>query len=64
MEKDDDRVNGEFYIDTIIKRMVSKGAKVAAFTVDKYIPWGTPEELRTFDYYAEVTRLFAKGVKL
>ncbi len=64
MEKDDDRVNGEFYIDTIIKRMVAKGAKVAAFTVDKYIPWGTPEELRTFDYYAKVTRLFAKGVKL
>ena len=58
MEAANDRVNGEFHIDTIIKRMVAAGAKVAAFTVDKYIPWGTPEELRTFDYYAEVTKLF------
>lgn len=58
LEASNDRVNGEFYIDTIIKRMVQNGARVAAFTVDKYIPWGTPEELRTFDYYGEVTRLF------
>ena len=58
MEAANDRVNGEFYIDTIIKRMVAQGAKIAAFTVDKYIPWGTPEELRTFDYHAEVTRIF------
>ena len=57
MERENDRVNNEFYIDTIIKRMVAKGMKVAAFTVDKYIPWGTPEELKTFDYYSEVTEL-------
>jgi NDP-sugar pyrophosphorylase family protein len=59
MEAANDRVNGEFYIDTIVKRMVEQGAKVAAFTVDKYIPWGTPEELRTFDYYSEVVELFS-----
>ncbi len=58
MEKANDRVNDEFYIDTIIKRMVASGARVAAFTVDKYIPWGTPEELKTFDYYSEVTDLY------
>lgn len=59
MEKANDRVNNEFYIDTIIKRMVAQGAKVAAFTVDKYIPWGTPEELRAFDYYSEVADLLS-----
>ena len=58
LERAGDRVNGEFYIDTIIKRMVEQGARVAAFTVDKYIPWGTPEELRTFDYYADVAAIF------
>lgn len=58
MEKANDRVNGEFYIDTIIKRMVAAGGKVAAFTVDKYIPWGTPEELDTFAYYSDVVELF------
>lgn len=56
MVADDDRVNGEFYIDTIARRMVARGARVHALTVDKYIPWGTPEELRTFDYWNEVFR--------
>lgn len=50
----DDRVNGEFYIDTIARRMVENNRRVFAFTVDKYMPWGTPEELMTFDYWSEV----------
>lgn len=53
---DDDRVNGEFYLDTIARRMVERGARVRAFTVDKYLPWGTPEELKTFNYWNEVHR--------
>ncbi|WP_394821082.1 NTP transferase domain-containing protein [Pendulispora albinea] len=51
-----DRVNNEFYIDTIVRRMVERGDRVRAFTVDKYIPWGTPEELETFDYWNAVHR--------
>jgi NDP-sugar pyrophosphorylase family protein len=51
---DDDRVNNEFYLDTIARRMVERGAKVRAFCVDKYMPWGTPEELKTFDYWNAV----------
>lgn len=53
---DDDRVNGEFYIDTIARRSIAEGKKVRAFTVDKYIPWGTPEELQTFHYWNDVHR--------
>jgi NDP-sugar pyrophosphorylase family protein len=53
---DDDRVNGEFYLDTIARRMIECGARVRAFTVEKYMPWGTPEELRTFDYWNAVHR--------
>jgi bifunctional N-acetylglucosamine-1-phosphate-uridyltransferase/glucosamine-1-phosphate-acetyltransferase GlmU-like protein len=51
-----DRVRGEFYLDTIARRMVERGARVRAFKVDKYIPWGTPEELKTFDYWNAVHR--------
>jgi NDP-sugar pyrophosphorylase family protein len=51
MVADDDRVNNEFYLDTIARRMVERGARVRAFTVDKYMPWGTPEELETFHYW-------------
>ena len=52
----DDRVNGELYLDTIARRMVEAGARVTAFTVEKYIPWGTPEELDTFGYWNDVFR--------
>jgi len=36
--------------------MLREGARVKIFTVDKYIPWGTPEELKTFVYWNEVFR--------
>jgi NDP-sugar pyrophosphorylase family protein len=54
--KDNDRVNNEFYIDTIARRMVEQGKRVKAFVLDKYVPWGTPEELKTFLYWNEVFR--------
>jgi len=53
---DDERVNGEFYIDTIARRMVEGKKSVRAFVVDKFIPWGTPEELKTFLYWNAVFR--------
>ena len=53
---DNDRVNNEFYVDTIARRMVERGAKVRAFLLDKYITWGTPEELKTFQYWNDVFR--------
>ncbi len=51
-----DTVKGEYYIDTIARRMIESGARVRAFAVDKYIPWGTPEELETFRYWNDVFR--------
>ena len=56
MVKENDRVNNEFYIDTMARRMVERGAKVRAFPLDKYIPWGTPEEVKTFNYWNDVFR--------
>lgn len=51
-----ERVNGEWYIDTVAKRMIERGLRVKAFVVDKFMPWGTPNELKTFDYWNEVHR--------
>jgi len=53
---DDQRVNGEFYVDTIVRRMVESGEDVRIFPVTKYLPFGTPEELRTFEYWNAVFR--------
>lgn len=47
----DDRVNGELYVDTLARRLVEAGRKVLRFRVDKWLSFGTPDELRTFDYW-------------
>lgn len=56
MVEANDTVKNEFYLDTIARRMIASGAKVRAFCVEKYIPWGTPEELETFRYWNDVFR--------
>ena len=51
-----ERVRGEFYVDTVARQAVARGLDVRAFTVRKFIPWGTPEELATFNYWNDVFR--------
>lgn len=46
-----DRVNGEFYLDSCITDAVALNLTVRIFNVDQYISWGTPDELRTFLYW-------------
>ncbi len=45
------RVNGEFYIDTCINDAIELGLNCKLFEVDHYISWGTPNDLRTFEYW-------------
>lgn len=45
------RVNGEFYVDSAINEAIELGLKVVVFEVDSYICWGTPNDLRTFEYW-------------
>ena len=44
-------VNGEYYIDNAINDALTLGYKCMVFKVDNYICWGTPDELRTFEYW-------------
>jgi len=44
-------VNNEYYIDELINDAVSLGYKCALFEVDYYICWGTPNDLKTFNYW-------------
>jgi NDP-sugar pyrophosphorylase family protein len=50
------RVGGEFYIDTMVRHAVQRGLDVRAFVVDKWLSWGTPEELQVFTYWNDVFR--------
>lgn len=45
------RINGEFYIDTCINDAIKLGLRCKLFEVDHYISWGTPNDLRTFEYW-------------
>ena len=45
------RINGEYYVDTAINDAVSLGLRCVLFEIDYYICWGTPNDLRTFEYW-------------
>ena len=47
----DSRVNGEFYVDSCINDAIELGLRCKVFLVDHYISWGTPNDLRTYEYW-------------
>jgi NDP-sugar pyrophosphorylase family protein len=47
----DGQINGEFYIDSCINDAVELGLRCHLFEVDSYLCWGTPNDLRTFEYW-------------
>lgn len=44
-------INGEYYIDTCIEDAIALGMTVRIFEIDSYLCWGTPNDLRTFEYW-------------
>lgn len=49
--KNDTRTNGEFYVDSMLNEAISLGYKVKNFEIDNYICWGTPNDLKTYQYW-------------
>jgi NDP-sugar pyrophosphorylase family protein len=47
----DGRVNGEFYVDSLIEDCIDAGLNVETFDIDNYVGWGTPIDLQTFEYW-------------
>lgn len=47
----DGRINGEFYIDACINDAIAMGLRCYLFEVDHFVSWGTPNDLRTFEYW-------------
>lgn len=45
------KVNGEFYVDSLMNEMVCLGYNVKVFEVDSYLCWGTPNDYETFVYW-------------
>ena len=51
------RVNNEFYVDSLVNEAIELGYKVKHFEIDHYICWGTPNDLQTYQYWQ---RFFSK----
>lgn len=51
MMQENRRINNEFYVDECINDLVELGYKVGNFEVEKYICWGTPDDLDTYNYW-------------
>ncbi len=47
----DARVNGEFYVDTAVEDALAMGLACRIFEIDHYLGWGTPDDLKTFEYW-------------
>ncbi|UFS69731.1 NTP transferase domain-containing protein [Geomonas sp. RF6] len=45
------RVNGEFYLDSCINDALQLGLTCRLFEVDGYLSWGTPNDLKSFEYW-------------
>lgn len=44
-------VNGEYYADSLIEEALKLDLKCKIMIIDCYISWGTPKELKTFNYW-------------
>ena len=51
------RTNNEFYIDNLLNEAIELGYRVKNFEIDEYICWGTPNDLKTYEY---LQRFFSK----
>ncbi len=55
MIRENDRVNGEFYVDKVAEHILGLGMRSKVFEIDRYIGWGTPEDYeeyqKTYEYW-------------
>ena len=49
--ENDVRTNGEFYVDSMLNEAINMGYKVKNFEIANYICWGTPNDLKTYQYW-------------
>ena len=60
MIREDDRINGEFYVDEVVRHALEMGLKTSVFEVDRYLCWGTPID---FENYQNTYRYWERFLK-
>ena len=51
MVKKEQKINDEYYIDSCINDAIELGLRVKLFDVQSFLCWGTPNDLRRFEYW-------------
>jgi len=57
---DELRISGEHYVSMAYKSMLAKGADIRTFLVDRFMQWGTPEDLSDYLYYSAIFHALKK----
>jgi len=61
---ENDRVNGEFYVDQTVKHVLDLGYRAKIFDIDRYVGWGTPADYEGYQKsYAYFEGFLAFGQK-
>ena len=47
------RISNEFYVDELMNVMLEHRKTVCAFEVNRYICWGTPQDLLVYNYWRD-----------
>lgn len=57
MIAENDRINGEYYVDQVAKHVLDLGYRAKIFDIDRYVGWGTPVDYegyqKTWQYFKE-----------
>ena len=48
MIRENDRINGEFYVDQTVKHVLDLGYRAKIFDIDRYVGWGTPADYEDY----------------
>lgn len=55
MIRENDRINGEFYVDQTVRHVLDLGYRAKIFDIDRYVGWGTPADYegyqKTYAYF-------------
>lgn len=61
MIQENDRINGEFYVDEVIKHVIELGYTAKVFEIDRYIGWGTPSDYENYMDTISYWKQFVQG---
>ena len=63
MIQENDRINNEFYVDSVISHLLDLGYSAKVFEIDRYIGWGTPKDYEEYQNTIKYWKEFVKEDK-